>query len=372
MPAIDARVNCPVPQSFRVQQLAGMFDVPLAEKLERRFQVELPAPDPSWQVGMIVGDSGSGKSTVAIHAYGRKVVKRLRWSSDQAIVDAFDPSLSTRQITRALISVGLGSPPAWCKPYRVLSTGEQFRADLARAMLSPGKLVAIDEFTSVVDRSAARFGSIALRKAIDRGDFTKKLIAVTCHHDVIPWLRPDWVLDMNQGKLSWRCLRQRQLELSLYRCRCDLWPLFAPHHYLDNNLNRAARCYVGMLEGEPAVFAATLNHFRKNALRVSRLVTLPTFQGVGLGGTMLDGLARHLTEEGAISITINGSHPAIVAHCNRSAQWEFRRLYKSGRISRSGLYRDNPHWKTSAGRAVATFRWHGNRRATTDSMDRHG
>lgn len=356
MQTVDALVECPVPESFRVRQLAGMFDVPLEEKLTRHFQVELPSEEDDWQVGMIVGDSGSGKSTVARAAYGKRLVQRFAWKRGQALIDGFGASLSTRTITQALVAVGLSSPVAWCQPYHSLSTGQQFRADVARGMLSRGKLIALDEFTSVVDRTTARFGSLALRRAIDRRQLTKKFVAVTCHHDVIWWLRPDWVLDMTSGKLTRRCLRQPNVELSIHRCSRERWPLFAPHHYLDGKLNPAARCYVGLVDGQPAVFAATLNNFRKNHLRISRLVTLPTYQGIGLGGRMLDELSSYLTEEGATCIHISGSHPAVIAHCNRSPSWEFRQLLKTGR-QRSGMYRDNPHWKTSTGRAVATFRY---------------
>lgn len=354
MQIVDALVESQVTESFRVRQLEGMFDVPLQDKLTRRFQVRLPAIEDDWQVGMIVGDSGSGKSTVARAAYGRSLVQRYVWKRDQPLIDGFPASLSTRRITQTLVAVGLSTPIAWCLPYASLSTGQQFRADVARGMLSRGKLVALDEFTSVVDRMTARFGSLALRRAIDRGQLSKKLVAVTCHRDVIDWLRPDWVLDMSLGKLSRRCLRRPQLALSIHRCSRELWPLFAPHHYLDGQLNPAARCYVGLVAGQPAVFAATLNNFRKHHLRISRLVTLPTYQGVGLGGRMLDELARYLTDEGATHIHISGSHPAVLAHCNRSTNWKFRQLLKTGR-KRSGLYRDNPQWKTSTGRAVATF-----------------
>jgi len=358
MQTVDALVECGVAESFRVKQLAGMFDVPLEEKLTRTFQVQLPLAEDDWQVGMIVGDSASGKSTVARAAYGKRLVQRFIWKRDQALIDGFGTSLSTRRITQTLVAVGLSSPVTWCQPYQSLSTGQQFRADVARGMLSRGRLIAFDEYTSVVDRAAARFGSLALRRAIDRRELTKKLVAVTCHRDVVDWLRPDWVLDMNDGKLTRRCLRQPRLQLAIHRCGREVWPLFAPHHYLDGKLNPAARCYVGLVDGRPAVFAATLNNFRKNHLRVSRLVTLPTYQGVGLGGRMLDELAGILTDDGATHIHISGSHPAVVAHCNRSASWEFRQLLKTGR-RRSGMYQANPQWKTSTGRAVATFRFAG-------------
>lgn len=58
MPSLDVVVSCPVYDSFRVQQVAGMFDVPLAEKATERFAVELPGDDEAWEVGLIVGPSG--------------------------------------------------------------------------------------------------------------------------------------------------------------------------------------------------------------------------------------------------------------------------------------------------------------------------
>lgn len=33
MPLVEAEVSCPVYDSFRVQQVAGMFDVPLGERV---------------------------------------------------------------------------------------------------------------------------------------------------------------------------------------------------------------------------------------------------------------------------------------------------------------------------------------------------
>ena len=51
--------------------------------------------------------------------------------------------------------------PAWLRPYRVLSNGERFRADLARIVCEAPKRVVIDEFTSVVDRQIAKVGALA-------------------------------------------------------------------------------------------------------------------------------------------------------------------------------------------------------------------
>ena len=63
------------------------------------------------------------------------------------------------------------------------------------------------------------------------------------------------------------------------------WKLFKPHHYLDANLHRSAKCFVGMVEGQPAAFVAVLPfpHPSRPGWREHRAVCLPDFQGVGIG-----------------------------------------------------------------------------------------
>ena len=42
MPVVEITVDCPVFDSFRVEQVAGMFDVPLAAKATQEFRVGVP------------------------------------------------------------------------------------------------------------------------------------------------------------------------------------------------------------------------------------------------------------------------------------------------------------------------------------------
>ena len=42
MPRLDINVSCPVRPSFAVAQVAGMFDVPLADRLTERFTLDVP------------------------------------------------------------------------------------------------------------------------------------------------------------------------------------------------------------------------------------------------------------------------------------------------------------------------------------------
>jgi ABC-type protease/lipase transport system fused ATPase/permease subunit len=70
MYSVSTTVACPLHNSFRVQQVAGLFDLPLAERLSETFVAELPNADDAWTIGAIVGPSGSGKSTLARAAFG--------------------------------------------------------------------------------------------------------------------------------------------------------------------------------------------------------------------------------------------------------------------------------------------------------------
>jgi len=137
VPRVDVTVQCPIHDSFRVRQVAGMFDVPIAKRAADRFCVEIPEMDDAWRIGLIVGPSGSGKSTLARRLFGPRLVRGHDWPRDRAVIDGFGDR-PIKEITGLLTAVGFGSPPSWIKPYHVLSTGEQFRCDLARAMSEGG------------------------------------------------------------------------------------------------------------------------------------------------------------------------------------------------------------------------------------------
>ena len=135
MPHIAITVESPIRRSFRVEQVAGLFDLPLAEKSRETFSAEVPGLDEPWRIGAIVGPSGSGKSSIARAAFGPQLSVPQAWPSDRALIDAIGPG-AIKHIVGVLTAVGLGSPPTWVKPYHVLSTGERFRADLARSALA--------------------------------------------------------------------------------------------------------------------------------------------------------------------------------------------------------------------------------------------
>ncbi len=348
-----------------------MFDLPRAAQSTERFEVDVPSIRENWQIGLIVGPSGSGKSTVASRAFGDRIYAGAAWPSRRAVVDSFE-DLSIRQVIELFTAVGFNSPPSWLKPYEVLSGGERFRCDLARALagarseergasgrnsiLNPrsSPLVVFDEFTSVVDRTVAKVCSAAIAKGIRRGSVPCRFVAVTCHYDVADWLEPDWVVDMSTCELTRRSLlwanprwRRPPIELEIHRCDLAAWQLFKRHHYLSGELPPGVRCYLTTWEGNPVNFCATAAVIgKRNHRRFARIVTLPDFQGIGIGMRAVAAIAELHRAEGH-RINVTSSHPALVRHCERSPLWRLVRLRKWVRPQSS---RNFPKYRARAGR----------------------
>lgn len=77
--------------------------------------------------------------------------------------------------------------------------------------------------------------------------------------------------------------------------------MYRRYHYLTHDLNKAARCFE-LFEGDvPVAFLAVLHQPTKQRLdlkRVSRLVVLPDYQGIGIGRAFLDTVAAMYVSEG--------------------------------------------------------------------------
>ena len=262
-----------------------------------------------------------------------------------------------KEIVRMLTTVGFASPPSWAQPFATLSNGEKFRCELARALLdSPSELVVFDEFTSVVDRTVAKTASAAIADGIRKNFVQKRFVALSCHYDVVDWLEPDWVLDMATGKLTRRRLRRPRVKLEILRGDKKDWPRFAKHHYLSGSLHPSAQCYLAFWDETPVAFCATLPIFGATGRRrVTRLVVLPDYQGLGIGTAFIEALGD-LYRERSLRFSITSSHPSIINHCKRSSYWRAVSLSKFGRHGKvDGARRTG----SSLGRAVVSFEYLG-------------
>jgi len=178
--------TCTVELDPITQKLSEAFDF----KFDGTSVFEIPkfnVPE-NFSIGLIVGNSGSGKSLILKEYF--TPIPEPTWEYNKSIASHF---LSFEDACERLFATGLSSVPSMVRPFHVLSNGEKYRATVAR-MLGNGAV--IDEFTSVVDRSVAKSMSVSIRKYISRLNL-RGIVFASCHFDIIDWLEPDWVYNTN-------------------------------------------------------------------------------------------------------------------------------------------------------------------------------
>ena len=325
MPSFVHVVSTEYKPSFRTEKVVGMFDVPVQQKITKSWEVKIPIEDFSWNVGLIVGASGSGKTTISKRAFSNAAFfEGNQWGSESFLND-FSQDLDVKTITDALSHVGFASPPSWLLPYHALSNGQKFRADLARAILETKNVLVFDEFTSLVDRTVAKIGSYAVQKFIRK--MKRQFVAVTCHYDVSEWLEPDWIYDVSTMEFSRRLLRRPPIEVKIQQVHHSVWQIFKGHHYLSADMNKAARVFVATIEEQPAAMTAILpfpHPHIKNVWKEHRTVVLPDFQGIGLGNRLSEQVGNILLSEGKRFTSVT-SHPSMIHYRAKSHKWKMTR-----------------------------------------------
>jgi GNAT superfamily N-acetyltransferase len=89
--------------------------------------------------------------------------------------------------------------------------------------------------------------------------------------------------------------------------------MFRQYHYLSGSLAPHARCYCAVYQGRPIAFIAVVHiHMRARYYRVSRLVVLPDYQGIGVGKQLLNFLAELYTSQTKVPFYILTSNPQII------------------------------------------------------------
>jgi ABC-type lipoprotein export system ATPase subunit/predicted acetyltransferase len=272
------------------QYIYEAFDIQNKDESNVIVEANLEHLPKDWNIGVVYGGSGTGKTTI-LKNYFKKEMDKSYFDNSKSLISNFD-WLEPKDATFLLSAMGLSSVPTWLRPFNTLSNGEQYRANLAYIVGSAkeNEVILIDEYTSVVDRDVAKAMSNALQKYIRRTN--KRIVLASCHFDIMEWLQPDWIYSPSKGRLEIASqLRQPKIELSIFRCRYETWDLFKQHHYLSEELNLAAKCFVITFNDKPICFIAILpmpSGNIENAFRVSRLVVLPDFQGLGIGLKVLN------------------------------------------------------------------------------------
>jgi ABC-type glutathione transport system ATPase component len=120
MPTFDIIKEVKPNKTFRVASIIGKFDLQ-SEHIIEHFKGDINIDD-KWQIGLIVGKSGTGKTTIAKQLFNDAYITNFKYDAE-TILDDMPKECSLEQITNAFNSVGFSSPPSWLKPYSVLSNG---------------------------------------------------------------------------------------------------------------------------------------------------------------------------------------------------------------------------------------------------------
>ena len=198
---VEVKNKCSDYNSYRAARVKSLFNAERGDTFT--LSADLPIEGIDWQVGLIVGASGTGKTSIGRSLFGGGKIVDLYagWPDDQPIVEAISPGGDFDTVTGSLANVGLGDVPSWLRPFHALSNGQQFRAGLARLISDAPDEVIVDEFTSVIDRQIAKIGALAFSKGWRRNK-GKRVVLLSCHYDIIEWLQPDWVFDTGTGELK--------------------------------------------------------------------------------------------------------------------------------------------------------------------------
>jgi GNAT superfamily N-acetyltransferase len=106
--------------------------------------------------------------------------------------------------------------------------------------------------------------------------------------------------------------------------------MFRQYHYLSGKLGAGVRCYVALYQEKPVAFiAVACTRMKAKYYRVSRLVVLPDYQGIGIGKLLLNFIAELYTTQTKQPFYILTSNPQIIK--GNLKNWEIKRFGHASR-----------------------------------------
>ena len=315
--------------TFKCIKAAQSLDINVAEKLVHKLEIEADITSP-FSIGMVIGNSGSGKTTLAKSIYGEDVFKE-RLDLSKPIIDQFPEEMNYESCSAILNGIGLTSVPCWIRPAATLSNGQKARAEAALALCSPDKLVVIDEWTSVVDRTVAKVMSHCLAKFAKKFP-DKKIILLSCHFDIVDWINPDWIIDCNKQSFTDRRLlrpdfqRSEKLAFEIRPTSWRPWKAFAKYHYLSHNIVMNSKCF-GLFYGDQQIgFGAYTSYLPgyQMIMYSNRVVIHPDYCGFGLGLRFVNITAKYMKENGFEIRAKFSSIPLLKARLKDEENWRLR------------------------------------------------
>jgi energy-coupling factor transporter ATP-binding protein EcfA2 len=324
----SVRLESPIATSFRCTMAANSLDIDVKKKSVHELNIKADLQSP-WNMGLIVGASGSGKTTLARQIFGDDCFD-FDVDETKPVLDQFPDDWNYEQCQNALNGIGLSQVPCWIRPMYTLSNGQKTRAIAALQLAKQNDFV-VDEWTSVVDRTVAKSMSHCLQKHARATQ--RRVVAVSCHYDVLEWLNPDWVLDCNKGEyIDRRLLRQsfkrtEQLQFDIRPIGRESWKYFSKYHYLSDQLPGGVIKLFGLFHGNDQIgFQCFANYTPcrkgdKMKMHSNRTVIHPDYVGLGLGMRLIE-LTSHIMHKDGFDVWAKFSSVPVARAFEKSKNWK--------------------------------------------------
>lgn len=148
---------------------------------------------------VVTGPTGSGKTSALRQLVpGWDPSSAVEWDPTKAVVSQFGtPEEGSQWLGR----VGLNSIPAWACPRHALSTGQGYRADLARKLqqcYARGCELVLDDFGCYLDLQSAACCAVSLSKSLRRLGSVRAVLSCR-QSEIVNWLQPDVLVVLHNG-----------------------------------------------------------------------------------------------------------------------------------------------------------------------------
>lgn len=356
---LEVLLESPVDKSFRCKLAADSLDIDVNKKSVHHLKIDNVQIPEDWNIGIIYGASGSGKTTLAKKMFGEDVFESPL-KGELPIINQLPEALPYDECARLLNGIGLNSVPCWIRPVYTLSNGQRARAEAVLLMCQDKEIVCIDEWTSVVDRNVAKAMSHCIQKFAKAQK--KKIILLTCHYDIIEWLKPDWLIDCNKQEFVLPKSKdfffegRDKIQIDIRPADKASWKYFSKYHYLSEKLPKGQIYCFGVFIGENQIGFQCFAQYvppvkgRKKIFHSNRTVIHPDYQGFGIGIKVISLTSQYMVDTYDYKVMAKFSSTPVYKAMIKQPDWKFLKVVRTmGKMHQGG----------TMSKRVGTFREYG-------------